>query len=337
MKRKWEIAFWTAIPGAMRLEHSIEARRDYNSSRRHVYPPPDLQITSFRALVSKAAHRTRQTFHGLRPQRKSGSQRSDARQVPTAPAPRRPLTPRLPADRTAQETADQSQSPFFRLPLELRQEIYKQVLGSSNIHVTHAVALRHLRCKCASCPGYASYYDYGGAWKRTWACDSSKYDYDGDRLSIALLLSCRWMYAEAIGLLYSSNTFTFQNSEVLRRFLHLLTPVRRACLTAVHMDVCADLVGGDSLRNGTCEDLAELPGLRSLELRVHPPPSPQYLAGFNDLSELKGMPNTRRVRVYLPDQSEAPAWMHEGPFEALPLDAWPWLGRCDLPDGAFVF
>jgi hypothetical protein len=327
------------------MDHSLDGQwqAQYRARIRSVTGDEPGYIDSYRALASTAVHRTRQSFRSLRPRKRNESQLPASKPRATAPGPRRPLTPPLPADTTTQETGDQWQSPFFKLPLELRQEIYKQVLGDSNVHITRAVTLHHLRCKCVSCPGYASYFDYGTAWKRTWVCDGSKYDYDGDRLSIALLGTCRRVYAEAVNVLYSSNTFTFQNAEVLRGFLGLLSPGSRSSLATVHMDVCPDAPMRSSSdlfhQIGACNVFVELPGLRSLELRIHLSPMSRWtgnLAAFDPLAQLKGNRNLRQARFYLPGQSKGLAWMHERPFEVLPLDAWPWLRRRDLPRDVFV-
>lgn len=302
------------------------------------------QVQSYRALGRKAFHRTQESIQRLR-SKKKGEPQSTQESTLTAPTPRLPLTPPL-SGNTTQEAFGQSQSPFFKLPFELREEIYKQVVGRSNIHITHAVTLRHLRCKCPSCPGYMSYWDYGFSWKRTWACDESKYDYDSDSLSIALLLSCRKVYAEAIGLLYSSNTFTFQNQNIFRGFLYALPPSGRVCLRSIHMDLPSSALDRD-VPESSCffhsdafDLLINLPDLRFLEFRVHFPPkerSDTYVADFRALDRLRRMPNLQLVRFYIPVQSESPAWVHEKPFETLPLYTWALWERYSLPKSAFVF
>jgi hypothetical protein len=47
-----------------------------------------------------------------------------------------------------QNTSDQCQSPLFRLPPELRQEIWKMLLGNNVIHILHKrQRLGHIKCK----------------------------------------------------------------------------------------------------------------------------------------------------------------------------------------------
>lgn len=326
----------------MPLDASLEAHIAYNKHRSNYVE--DLQVTSFRTLGRRAAHRTRDSISGLFPTRKTKC--PCPQQHPTMPVPRRPLTPPLSGAATAQETPfNQPQSPFFKLPFELREEIYTQVIGRSNIHITHAITLHHLRCKCASCPGYVSYWDYGYAWRRTWACDRTKYDYDGDSISIAFLMSCRRAYTEATRLLYSSNTFTFQDENVLCRFLDHISPPRRDCLRSIHMDLPPSSLDHDSpdfgsFRNIACNVLVGLPNLRFLEFRIHPLPnsrSTTYVADLSPLAGLVQISSLQVVRLYISVPSEAPAWMFERPFEILPLYIWDWWERRDAPNPSFVF
>jgi hypothetical protein len=49
-----------------------------------------------------------------------------------------------------QNTSDQCQSPLFRLPPELRQEIWRMSLGNNVIHILHKhQRLGHVKCKSA--------------------------------------------------------------------------------------------------------------------------------------------------------------------------------------------
>lgn len=318
------------------LDHSVHSlsRPEYGSSGG--WPPADLQISSFRSMARRVFRRTKHSNQGRRPND------NPAQPVPTeagAQKPRRPLTPPFTSTKdTAPTTHPQSQSPFFSLlPPEIRQEIYRHVLGLSNIHIKQSVrSLEHLRCKCSSCPGYAYYYDYGTSWKRTWACDESKYDYDSDRLPVGILTSCRRVYAEAMAALYGSNTFGFQDEAVMRRFVASLPEHRRGLVSSVQLDLAAERLGRDV--KAVCDTLICLPGLRSLEIRVHPSKTKGEggLALLRPLACLREKEGLGQVRLYLPFPAEGELWLHESPFETLPLDGWTWFQRYKLPRNIFV-
>lgn len=302
----------------MPLNHSIEARRDYDSTRHSAYPPPDLQIPSFRAVARKAVHRTRHSIRSLRTEKKEATSTNPHDQQRTS----RPPIPRSASPE--HKTATQSQSPLFALPIEIRLEIYNQVLGYSNVHIKNGTPLRHHRCKCASCPGLAFFYEYGTAWKRTWECDGSKYDYDGDRLPVALLRTCRRVHAEAAALLYSSNTFSFKGLGALRRFLEAYP---WAGVAEVHLDLLLEEMDEGS----TWDMLVSLPSLRTLEIRLHPHPSSALanMRGWGEMGPLerfRGKEGVMVVRVYVPCERAGEEWLLGRPFEIRSLDDWGWNG-----------
>jgi len=71
---------------------------------------------------------------------------------------------------TTQKTLDQSQSHLLTLPLELREMIYKYVLGDTVLHIVHKERkLGHLRCKAVTakeCP--LPYRDSGSIRESCW-------------------------------------------------------------------------------------------------------------------------------------------------------------------------
>ena len=92
----------------------------------------------------------------------SGTNRARGPPLPQVPPPRqRALTLPLEAARPTQRTLNQSQSQLIsKLPLELRQHIYKQVLGEVNIHlvgnhkIVYGVRCDHGDCQHRRClPG----------------------------------------------------------------------------------------------------------------------------------------------------------------------------------------
>lgn len=179
----------------MRPDHSLESRIAYERERaRPIWPPPDLQMDfgkigrKTRGFVSSAVRRL--------------STRSISEPIKTVESTEKKSRPRIRRALTIKEdssqdlslrlTASQSQSPLLRLPLHVRQEIYKQVLGYSNVHIVTTRGgqhLRHLRCKCATCPGFA-FCPERGKYRSEWSCDGSKYTIDTNRIPAQLLRTC---------------------------------------------------------------------------------------------------------------------------------------------------
>ncbi|KAF2878534.1 hypothetical protein BDV95DRAFT_24814 [Massariosphaeria phaeospora] len=145
--------------------------------------------------------------------------------------PERSLT--IPVPERLQEkrgrTMDQLQSRLMSLPLELRQMIYRSVVGDSTMHmILKENKLGHLRCKAPSaiqCP-----LGFNGRTLSRECCwgtvDSANIwaprrgnvvePTDGDILP--LLQTCRQIYSESINYLYSTNTFSFSDLDCLRYF-----------------------------------------------------------------------------------------------------------------------
>jgi hypothetical protein len=322
----------------MRLDHSLETHITYERAPSG-WPTAGLQISSFRSIARK----------GLGPLRRLGSRKNESKQagqiddgrLEAAPAMRRALTLGQTVEES-QDGASQSQSPFFKLPLELRQSIYRDVLGNSNIHVVSRKAgqlLRHTRCKCASCPGSAFFFEQGTTWRREWTCDGCKYDMDGDRLPAELLRTCRKIYSEAIDGLYSSNTFSFRDPKTFQKFATALLPQRLAQLRTLHLDLnCTPPHAGTPSQRGSpssvgeiftniCITLSSVPQLHVLELRIHLTTgslSRIQPEAIDPLRQLGQKENLHRVRLYLPDGFIRPEWMSQGPFEIVSMDDWEW-------------
>ncbi|KAF2491401.1 hypothetical protein BU16DRAFT_565103 [Lophium mytilinum] len=135
-----------------------------------------------------------------------------------------------------QTTVFQEKSRLMALPLELREMIYKAVLGDDVMHVIHKEnKLGHLRCKAKSeedCP--KRWYGEGPCRDSCWGVVDSSNIWmpvgdpaersDGDVLP--LLQTCRQVYSEAIPLLYSTNTFSFIDLDCLRHLSATILPSR---------------------------------------------------------------------------------------------------------------
>jgi hypothetical protein len=88
----------------------------------------------------------------------------------------------------AKNTDQQLQSPLFMLPLEVRRQIYEEVIGGYTIHIYHLEAYKrmgHVRCK-DSCSEFCT---ARSMYKQKGAPDSV-----GNISLLAPLLSCRRMY-----------------------------------------------------------------------------------------------------------------------------------------------
>ncbi|KAK4156062.1 hypothetical protein C8A00DRAFT_31112 [Chaetomidium leptoderma] len=171
--------------------------------------------------------------------------------LPTLPATRRPITP--PTSSTAQLA-----SPFFRLPPELRQQIYRLVLSGREIHIdlrytavetttphsTHGASFdvcRRWRWRASNChrhpdaPPIADRCGWGGP--PPTACilfngTSSSSCAVGPEV-LALLRSCRLAYREAIEVLYADNTFHVCTGALLLYTPRLLPPAARAVTSLI--------------------------------------------------------------------------------------------------------
>jgi len=325
----------------MRLENSLESRIAYDRAT-PIWPPPDLQLD-----FGKIAHKTRSFISGairrvsIRSSRKVNAAEDTEPKLESLP--RRALTigEHHVEDENAASSAGQSDSPLFRLPLNVREEIYKQVLGVSNIHmvtIKGGQILRHMRCKCETCPGFASYVERG-KWRREWTCDGTKYSHDTNRVLTQLLRTCRQIYSEAIGLLYSSNTFSFREPKILQDFVARTLPQRCASITTIHLDLKFALPPGiatdpvkytadfdENLWKPTWDALANLPGLQNIQIRIHltDAPRPDQQKSLTHLRQLKENESLEKCRLYLPQEFLVEQWMLEAPFEVVAIEEWEW-------------
>ena len=137
---------------------------------------------------------------------------------------------RYPTRRTSNKTS------FLDLPFELREIIYKDILGGNLIHIRHIPWEKRL--------GH-------------WHCDYSRPAHDthtyGDTPSnikpfingkLALLKTCRQVYNEAIKILYRENTFAFCGSssmDVFAAFINTTTSQRLANIKSLYINMRADV------------------------------------------------------------------------------------------------
>lgn len=146
---------------------------------------------------------------GRRPARWERAGEADLPQeVELSVQPVQEFLPNLPKFPDLDQRAIVAPSAFLaRLPLEIRLKIYELVLGGNVFHLerTFTRVIHQARFSCVS-HLRSKFWEFsvlplGGRW------------FDGANL--ALLLSCRQIYTEAVSILYSQNTFHFNDPMAL--------------------------------------------------------------------------------------------------------------------------
>lgn len=150
------------------------------------------------------------------------------------------------AARTKQPQAVSTSPLLERLPLEIRLQIWEEVLGGHLFHMTADPPHRGPFCMidetCDGRPGWRRQTrdlgrylcrefspDMVSTGKASYArCQGSQGEpcfFSGPEViafnPLSLLLTCRQIHEEAVEMLYSTNTFNFDYEEVLSRFLSL--------------------------------------------------------------------------------------------------------------------
>ncbi|KAE9362594.1 hypothetical protein N431DRAFT_358358 [Stipitochalara longipes BDJ] len=129
------------------------------------------------------------------------------------------------------QTIWQNASPFFNLPLELRRQIYEEAIAGYTLHIFTLDAYRrmaHTRCKTASLP-----LDSAPCQCTFLSRQPGVADEWGNVSLLALLMSCRRIYSEAIEILYSKNTFAFSSMAPLISHILNIPPQRVAVMRDV--------------------------------------------------------------------------------------------------------
>jgi hypothetical protein len=142
-----------------------------------------------------------------------------------------PWTPRS-------EAITQTCSFLAKLPFELRLHIYRYAIGDSTIHMVELKQrLAHVECsKRKTLDIERACIPHGDKAQThpTWSDDQLGWDFDallGTR--VALLQTCRQIYAEAIDLLYSTNVFDFATAETFNFFVRTILPIRLATIRSL--------------------------------------------------------------------------------------------------------
>lgn len=141
-----------------------------------------------------------------------------------------------------QKPCDQRQSILYTLPFEIRQMIWKEVLGDDVVHIMPLKdGIGHVRCINRS----GEECDFSG--HRCWVQHYIRLgltipplNYPGpEDLSatypslLVVLKTCRQIYSESIEYLYKENTFNFRNLETFAKFTTSVLTCRLELLKSV--------------------------------------------------------------------------------------------------------
>lgn len=153
-------------------------------------------------------------------------------------SPRNVLAPKRISKNLQQAYATNSNaSPLMRLPAEIRNRIYREVLAANTIHLepgSGSSKVEHHVCRAVTNDfdeakrlqsqhgqGVVQRYDARHAGCQSTSAQVVKPQLN--RLSLSILQTCREIHQEAALLAYSDNTFTFGDVCVLTDFLGCLT------------------------------------------------------------------------------------------------------------------
>ena len=196
-------------------------------------------------------------------------------------------------------TRNASSSPLLRLPLEIRNRIWALVLGNQFIHLEYLDTIRipgygkmqiwrHLVCQC-DCPENEMVEEftwtnrYGEEeiiWRQPhYSCDQElaydimKHHRQWNHVSMHLtaLRVCRQIYIEANDVLWTTNTFSFNDAAVsFDRFMDSRTSHQRRSLKNLRLQM--DWVWGEDQPWNDALNMTlirHLSGLRSLRLQIN--------------------------------------------------------------------
>lgn len=142
------------------------------------------------------------------------------------------------------KTYSQVQSPFFRLPSELRLMIYQEVFANGTVHIVPMD--RRLGSFLCTCPTSSDmlWSSQHACWNRqhtrkdhpTYGMPSLYSDRDTGINVLPLLLTCRTIYSECINFLYSNWTFDFRHLDAVLKLAFSILPQRLNAITSLHLD-----------------------------------------------------------------------------------------------------
>ncbi|MCJ1479384.1 hypothetical protein MMC13_008069 [Lambiella insularis] len=137
-----------------------------------------------------------------------------------------------------QQTCDQRLSPLFRLPPEIRSMIYRDVLGGNDFHLAGTwKRLGYVKCREENKKEFWHHECYQPRLYKGYCNTPMKHatlpQKSPDQQLLPLLKTCRRIYTEAVGVLYSQNTFLAQCPDDILHLSQTLLPQRLNSITSL--------------------------------------------------------------------------------------------------------
>lgn len=150
-------------------------------------------------------------------------------------------------------------------------------------------------------------------------------------LSLSLLGVCRQAYEEGNLLLWTTNTFSFEDGTTLRTFVNSLHSTQRKKLTRMHVDFAFWCISDKDCEQALSLSLiSRLNGLRTLHATIsQPSQSRVYHAVLPSLDRMQVLP-LQDVTVVANDSRDP--WEDGSNFATPPLDLWPITERWKLAE-----
>ncbi|OCK84925.1 hypothetical protein K432DRAFT_439645 [Lepidopterella palustris CBS 459.81] len=269
----WTICIIIGYPIAYLIKHSKQRRHRRERARWFWEPPQLLTDEEKEALYLKRREASRP--------KALPKTRLRALTLPLpvfVPDPEPPMRASKREKLVQQVTIDQLEScTLFKLPLELRTIIWTYTLGGNHIHILK----KRRRLGNTYCPSE----DAEQVGRRDM-CVLSKDErgfcrstaYPEKAWPLALISSCRQIYSEAINILYSTNTFAFDDIDALLWFGSTVLPQRLSLVTSLHFDwvFLRSFLTRTEARppndkptwENACEVLASMTKLRNLKVNI---------------------------------------------------------------------
>lgn len=156
--------------------------------------------------------------------------------------------PGAPAIDTAPATEPQQSPLLSRLPLEIRLQIWEEVVGNRLLHLVLDPSCPHNgTLKCFPCGAFYKnpaplenkLPNGGDASPRCQGSQQAPCFFSGPATApfsaLSMLLSCRQIYNEAIELVYVTNTLNIDNLEILQLAIKAMGP-RISSISTVHVN-----------------------------------------------------------------------------------------------------
>ena len=122
-----------------------------------------------------------------------------------------------------------------KLPLEIREEIYKYVVGGNLVHIVRkGDKLAHVRC--AFDRPWDLFRECRRAAARTCYDDVPTLAFTANG-NVALLRTCRQIYTEAVNIMYKHNSFDFDHQDLFLFFSRSILPQRLAQIRRLELNL----------------------------------------------------------------------------------------------------